>query len=382
MHTDRNKQLKTDTSAGASEIIGGIMLISIVVAAVAIIAVALFSQPMPSKIPSMKFMTSVNGSTLYIYHNGGDPMNVGTFNVLLNGVPASYSVSGGGSQWSLGKTLVVPITTVPQNVQIVYNTSSNGESVLLGSASANVVNTQIISANQAPYLDCSAVTNWACADQIPSAIISAEYAKNVTMSRITLMKYGQQNAVLYNGMAYHLNFTVTDSNSSMTFGSSTCAANSLTQVKLVPGDKVSVYFTGYPNSLTLYGSAPQIWELTAGLGSNVYVIFTFANGTVVSSSTITQRAICDTYIGQYSNLDSTLVLTTDNTAKITSLTVNSTVYLTGVSNTTVIQLNNFQPEPNGLFMISFVSSTGNAFYVVGWASSIQFNGVVQTGLGV
>ena len=46
-----------DNSSGVSEVIGAILLISVVVLAVAIIAVGLFSQPLPQKIPDARFIT-------------------------------------------------------------------------------------------------------------------------------------------------------------------------------------------------------------------------------------------------------------------------------------------------------------------------------------
>jgi len=370
-----------DNTSGVSEIIGAVLLVSLVVAAVSVVAVVLFSQPTPKEVPNLNFMTGMNTSrnTLYLYHNGGDPLNAGEFSVLVDGVPKAYTISGGGTQWSLGKNLVIAISPphVPDRVQIIYNGTSGGMGggsvgsgvVLREASSTNIVNSANISPNIAPYLDCAAVRNWACADQIPPEIVSYEYMRNVTTKRIMLMKFGVANAVVSNGMAYHLNFTVADSNSSITFGTSSCPGNKLTKVPLVPGDKISVYFTSPPSSLTLYGSAPQIWEMTAQPPNDVHVIMTFANGTVVSSSN--QDAICNLYCGTYTNLDSTLVLTTDSTDTATSLTVNNTVYLSGVANTSVIQLNNFRPLDSGMFLISYVSGSNYAFYVVGWADTIS-----------
>jgi|GEM_PF-1621652 len=387
MRSDRSKKQTAGSDAGVSEAIGAVLLVALVVAALGIVAISFLSPSTPSKVPSLKFMTGVNssGTTLYLYHNGGDTLNVGEFTVLLDGVPASYTVSGGGSQWSLGKNLIVPISTIPQSVAIVYGSSGASGGVLLDQSSSDIVRSGDILPDHLPYLDCSAVKNWDCADQIPPEIISARYIVNVTTKRVTLMKYGQQDSIIPNSgatdLTYHLNFTVTDTPSSMTFGGSTCSAISLTKVDFATGDKVSVHFSSIPNAFTLYGAAPSIWEMTAGLASETYVDMSFANGTVVSSHTLPNYAICDTYIAEYSDFDSTLAIQTDATSKITSLTVNSTEYLVGVSNTSVIRLNNFRPTDNGLFLISFVASTGNAFYVIGWADSITIDGTTPS-LGV
>ena len=133
MRMNESDTQKTDNSAGVSEVIGAVLLISLVVVSIGIVATLLFSQTTPpTKIPNMNFMTGVSpdNTTLYLYHSGGDSLNVGEFNVLVDGVPKPYSVSGGGSQWSLGTTLNVIISatdpkTVPKNVQIVYNGGSS-----------------------------------------------------------------------------------------------------------------------------------------------------------------------------------------------------------------------------------------------------------------
>jgi hypothetical protein len=370
-----------DNTPGVSEIIGAVLLITLVVAAVSVVAVILFSQPTPKEVPNLNFMTGMNTSlnTLYLYHNGGDPLNAGEFSVLVDGVPKAYTISGGGSQWSLGKNLIVPISPagVPDRVQIIYNGSSSGMSgpgagsgvVLREASSTNIVNSANISADQAPYLDCSAVKNWACADQIPPEIVAAQYLKNVSSKRIVLMKNDQPGgAVVANLMVNHLNFTVTDANSSITFGGVNCPAGGAI-VPLSVGDKVSIYFNADPSILTLYGSGSQIWEMTAASGNNVRMEIKFTNGTVWTKPTLAAWQICHLYCGGYTNLDSTLVLKTDSSAKITALTVNNTVYLQGVSNTSVIQLNTFKPMDNGLVMITY-TDTGPFLYAVGWADSI------------
>jgi hypothetical protein len=379
MGTERTQRQKTDSCSGVSESISAILLVSIVVIAVGTVALLVFSQPVPTKIPALHFMTGVSssGTTLYLYHNGGDTLNAGEFSVLLDGVPASYTISGGGSQWSLGKNLVVPISQIPNKVTVVYGDSQAGGvsgstgRFMLDEASANIVNSGNVLPDQLPYLDCSAVKNWDCADQIPPEIISAQYVVNVTTKRVTLMKYGQLgNSIVSNGMVNHLNFTVNDANSSITFGGSGCDT-SLKKVPLSIGDKVSVYFNNDPSSLTLYGSAPQIWEMTAGTGSQISTEIDFANGTVWKKPELAAWAICNVYCGGYTNLDSTLVLTTDNSIKATSLTVNKTVYIDGVNNSSVIRLTNFKPTDNGLFLIIYSSSSTAAFYVVGWADTIS-----------
>ena len=76
----------SDNSSGISEVIGAILLISVVVLAVAIIAVGLFSQPLPKKIPDARFITEIKDNTLTIYHDGGEPLYRGEFFIKVNNI--------------------------------------------------------------------------------------------------------------------------------------------------------------------------------------------------------------------------------------------------------------------------------------------------------
>ena len=386
MRNDRDEKRKPDPCAGVSEIIGAIMLVSIVALLVAVVGVFLFSQPVPQKIPNLNFMTGTNSSktTLYLYHNGGDTLTTGEFKVLLDGKDASYSVSGGGNQWSLGKNLLVPITTMPKSVQLVYNnTASSGGpgstgSVLLDEASVNIVSSGTVLPDQLPYLDCSAVRNWACADQIPPEIIVAQYQKNTTSKRISFMQHGQARGTVIGGTRNHFNFTVSKPNSTIHIAipaNPNCNAGNL--YPLTTGDKVGITFIGNPDYFTVYGSAPQIWELTAGANSRMYTTINFANGT---KSTFNGNPICHAYISEYSVLDSTLDVTTTNSGRVTSLIVNESHIIEGPSST-VIKLVDVQPIGNGLYLITYGANTA-PIYVIGWANAIQFNGITQTGLGL
>ncbi len=83
-----------------SEIIGTVLLISIVVLAGSVIAVAVLSQPQAQKIPSVSTVTSIQSQTVSIKHDGGDALQNGTYLILINGndltskfnPPATWSI--------------------------------------------------------------------------------------------------------------------------------------------------------------------------------------------------------------------------------------------------------------------------------------------------
>ncbi len=398
MRIDARKNQKTDSCAGVSEVIGAILLISVVVAAIGIVAITLFSQATPQKIPNLNFMTGVNSSktTLYLYHNGGDTLNVGEFNVLLDGVPASYSVAGGGSQWSLGKNLIVPISAMPQSVALVYGNSSSGGStgstgaVLLDQASANIVSTGFVSPDQKPYLDCSAVKNWACADQIPLDIVLSRIVATSKERRINFVRNNAGNPILAQtgSQTYHFNITVSENgyNSSIVFGNGKSSCDIPQLIPLGPNDRVDLAFDKSigPTYFIIYGIAPAIWEMAGGTGDEMTVrTWNSTTGVWTDSGT---NAICHTWITEYSSIDSSMDIDTSpgtgSGTGYTNMIVNDTTIINGPYSGSVY-LDNFIPTENGMFLVSYPgSSVAAPVYMIGWADQIRINGVVQTGIGL
>jgi hypothetical protein len=394
MRSDRSKNRKSDTSAGVSEVIGAMLLVSIVGVSIAVIGIYLFSQPVPQKIPNLNFMTGVNSdkTILYLYHNGGDTLTAGEFSVVLDGVPKSYSIVGGGSQWSLGKNLIVPITTMPQNVQLIYNnTASSGGPgstgpVLLSESSVNIVSTGNVSADQLPYLDCAAVSNWDCADQIPLDIILSRIVATSQVQRINFVMNDVNNGItgsLSSKMLYHFNVTVSKANSSIVFGNGINSCNTPRIIPLGPNDKVSISFptNSGPEYFILYGIAPSIWEMSGGSGGDIMV--TAYNSTTHLTSTNTGNALCHTWITEYNNIESTMQINgvAVSGAPYTNLIVNTTTVINGPYSLPVV-LDGFKPTQNGMFLVSFPGNSLAPLYTIGWANQIKINGVVQTGLGL
>ncbi|MDO8871402.1 MAG: type IV pilin N-terminal domain-containing protein [Methanoregula sp.] len=393
MRIDRSEKRKTDTSSGVSETVGAIMLISIVAILIAVIGVYLFSQPVPQKIPNLNFMTGVNSdkTKLYIYHNGGDTMIPGEFSVLLDGVPRSYSVSGGGS-WSLGKNLEVDITpsTMPQSVQLVYNnTASSGGpgstgAVLLDEASVNIVSSGNVSPDQLPYLDCSAVRNWDCRFQIPFEIILDRIVATSKERRINFVRNNAGNPILgqTGTQAYHFNITVSKKgyNSSIVFGDGKSSCNAPKIIPLGPNDRVDLVFdkTIGPTTFIMYGIAPTIWEMAGGTGDEM-TIRTWNSTTLVWQNNA-GNALCHTWITEYSTLDSSLDIDTSSATGsgtgYTNLIVNETTILDGAFGGSVV-LDNFVPTENGMFLVSYPgSSVAAPIYMIGWANKITVDGWV------
>ncbi len=129
---ERTRKKRTD--AAVSEVIGSVMLISVVVTAIAIIGVVLTSQPPPQTLPALEAIISSNGKdTVRIYHGGGDTVTSREIAILVDGVDRTTGFTLGGSNWtswSPGDTLEFISGSLPEKVQILY-TSGTSQTVLV-----------------------------------------------------------------------------------------------------------------------------------------------------------------------------------------------------------------------------------------------------------
>jgi hypothetical protein len=248
---------------------------------------------------------------------------------------------------------------------------------MLRSGSVNQTKTVNVIADAAPYLDCSAAANWACADQIPPSLIMSQMMKNVTAKQINLMKNKPSGGVILGGPGYHFNVTVAAPNSSFIVGDANCAEGSQVLYSLPVGSRMDLTFKSAPKMFIMYGIAPQLWEMAAGDPNKVQIDVSFPNG---SHLQITNNQLCHTYIPGYSGYDSTITVLTDNTNALVFLLVNSSVVKYGTF-TQTIQLTNLKPVDTGLFLLTYSDSANIPIYLIGWADDIRFNGIVQSGLG-
>ena len=119
----KNRSRRSCDSA-ASEVLGGVMLISVVVMAVAIIGVVLTSQGTPQKLPAVSAIISSTGDRITIYHDGGDTLQSDEISILVNGVATPFDKVGSPAPWTwtVGDTLVneTPIAGTPQTVRVIY----------------------------------------------------------------------------------------------------------------------------------------------------------------------------------------------------------------------------------------------------------------------
>ncbi len=103
---------RTENETGVSELVGAIMLMSVIVMAVGIVGVGLLSQPLPQKIPAISVDITTICNTVYIRHEGGDSLTKSESNITLDGVDktGSFKLLDGPASWSTwtsGKHLLI-----------------------------------------------------------------------------------------------------------------------------------------------------------------------------------------------------------------------------------------------------------------------------------
>ena len=125
-HSSAIKCAFNDTAV--SEVIGSILLVSIVVTAASIVGVVLWSQPPPQKIPAFDVIISKDTANhkVHLYHNGGDSITSDEINILLDGTDrkADFKKSGASwSTWTTGESLDYTYADPLSDVRITYTGS-------------------------------------------------------------------------------------------------------------------------------------------------------------------------------------------------------------------------------------------------------------------
>jgi hypothetical protein len=110
----------------SAEVLGVIILITVIACGVAIIATTVFSQSMPQHVPSVNIRFSSDGDLLTIYHMGGDPVPEGQYFIRINNndiSPARVMKSPvPDGNWVTGEILTVTETGLTRSsfIQVVY----------------------------------------------------------------------------------------------------------------------------------------------------------------------------------------------------------------------------------------------------------------------
>ncbi|MFA4861221.1 MAG: PKD domain-containing protein [Methanoregula sp.] len=121
--------------SGVSDVIGAILLVSVVVISIAVISTTVLTGGTPEKIPSVEAVISNLDRTVFVYHNGGDILQNNEITILVNGLDKTGSFSKNSDSswktWSVGESLVytAPESDTISEVKIIYTRGSSGGSL-------------------------------------------------------------------------------------------------------------------------------------------------------------------------------------------------------------------------------------------------------------
>lgn len=120
---------------GASEVIGAVLLVALVVIGGAVVAAFVFGQPTPKEMPHVSFSASLNSveENLTLYHTGGDTLQWTEYSVIVDGVNVTDHIIEAQKlkPWSFDQNLTITDVSGPVgSVVLIYHDGSGGETVL------------------------------------------------------------------------------------------------------------------------------------------------------------------------------------------------------------------------------------------------------------
>jgi hypothetical protein len=119
------------SEVGVSEVIGSVLLLSMVVLGVSIIAVFLFSQPLPKNVPSLNAIIWNDSQNIYLRHDGGDIIYNDSVVIYVNGTDQTSNfflttdpAKKPWTNWSIGNVLqYAKGSSSVYSVRVVYGGS-------------------------------------------------------------------------------------------------------------------------------------------------------------------------------------------------------------------------------------------------------------------
>ena len=273
------KKTRRERESGISEIMGAIMLISVVVMGVAIIGVVLTSQPPPQKIPALDAVISWDGvDTIYITHNGGDSLQRGEIYVRVDNVVKPFLKTNepgnpSWSTWSAGESLdyklVPPDQTPPRLVQLIY-TGTGSSPVMLASTNfgtggstgmPTLVPTVIPTSGGAPVI--TGITPIAGTNGTTVVITSLAGSGFRNGATVRLTRAGQPDIP---GTSV---FFISSSQLSCAFSLNTLATGSWNVIVTNPDGK---YSNSFPFTINPPAPAPTVAGITPNYGNSSTVV--------------------------------------------------------------------------------------------------------------
>lgn len=343
------------TSDAVSEVIGAILLISIVSVAIAIIAVALLSSPPPAEVPHASIVAVRNNTTqkVTMVHAGGDDLDREQLLVRLDNGNAQSTISNpdftmipsSDRYWSPGESIQINVVPGPSQIQLIY--TGGGGNVLIDTITVQSV---------APGIGPDIEGNISYCDGIEQLYLGCFIEKlNKNSIYLSRSKPGSHSSI-----SGDLTFTVNNTGSYLVVNEE--------DVHLNYGDVVRYHFEPSTPNLRIFmvGNFGWTGSVTGVSGKRFFIYQTYAANGTTRSWTTPGLSLDESWIGSYSNMISTLNLVSDGspTKSYTRLVINGTIRCDQFDGT---QYTIYGAEPTipTLWVIIIPKSTEDNFLYIG-----------------
>lgn len=174
---------------GVSEVVGALILMAVGVIAMGIVVLFLVSGSLPGSVPSFSGLISNSSKTVYISHEGGDPIPKGQFQILVDGVDETWnftkSITG---SFSAGKVMNATLPRMAGRVVMIFNTSTGGGTILL---SADLGRMRVL---RPDWFDCSWNSRKKITVTTGTSGVSGGYSASLTLNHAALVTVGKSMA--------------------------------------------------------------------------------------------------------------------------------------------------------------------------------------------
>ena len=221
-----------------SEVIGSILLISLVGIAVAIIAIMFLSQPVPVETQSLNVIASYANQTLFLYHDGGDTMVKGEYKIRI--LPSGNELPITDDRWEIGEILEFPGILDPPDSILIISTREGQETLIKDIRIGQFITPGPITPRPTPTPgpgdDC---------------VVNFTERLNADAIHFSRSRAGPKDTANIGGF---INFTVNNSDSYLILGSM--------EQKLTSGQRVSIRFKN--DYVQIFSIGNKGWSLAGG----------------------------------------------------------------------------------------------------------------------
>lgn len=350
-------KLRNDERA-VSEIVGIALLLAVVVMGVGIVAVTIYSQPMPEKTPQVEILISASSNVVSLTHNGGDPLEEGSFYVLadetrLTGTPAIC----GTWPWSIGEVLHYSVESTPVQVLVVYD--GGGGAVLL--KSATISGAAGAAGPDVPARPGGGGGNYTSptfdSQEELDAWVVEQFVEQLKGNSIYLTQDIKDQNDVWKSSGF-FNFTLSDDRTYLEIAKN--ANQDPDKYNFAQGDVISIHLTD--STIRFFAIGHEGWHISAG------DVTVYENGQTLTGNN--KDYIKGGRIYGYSNFTSSVVITTrssPNNGLQTELYINNTPIINGTWNQP-ITLTNVRPAEPTLMILDISKNDPN--YFLGTADNI------------